>query len=93
MTLITLLRDWALEDPGPDRISTILNIIAGLDGAYTEAFADVLRALYEANPEDVSRACLANAAEAAEPLALRLLSESLGLGLAETRSLLESHLP
>ena len=93
MTLITLLRDWALEDPGPDRISTILNIIAGLDGAYTEAFAGVLRALYEANPEDVSRACLANAAEAAEPLALRLLSEGLGLGLAETRNLLESHLP
>lgn len=93
MALMDAFRNWAMEDPSPDRLSAMMHLTTGLDGACTEYYGSILKQLYETNPGDFAWACLGNAPDSVKNSVLNLLAGTMAVTPAEVEALLRSNIP
>ncbi len=88
LSLMDMLKDWALEAPS-ERCFSMANMTRGLDGAYIDYFAWILSQLYEADKPEFAWQCLGNAPDNVREEVLRLLAYQWGISTAEVRAMLQ----
>jgi len=93
---VDALRAWAMpEEPLADdekweRMMTLLWCTAGLDGYHADAYASLLRELYEYDGETFAWCCLGNLPEERGDTVIALLAYAMDTNPAETRGTLET---
>lgn len=93
LALMDALRDWVLAEPNRERITVILNLTSGLDGAYAEYYSQILKMVYQADPAEFAAAYFGDTSDSIRSEVVLLLSGSMQMDTADVKALLETNAP